>query len=70
MMRVLAPVLALQLYSPFLSAAREESTQHALEVETVSVFYVVLFVLAFIGMIVWFFVRLFLNEKKAGAEEK
>jgi hypothetical protein len=69
-MRVLAPALMLQLYSPILSAAREESAQQPLEVETVSIVYVVLFGVAFIGMIVGFFVRLFMNEKKAGTEEK
>jgi hypothetical protein len=36
----------------------------------VSIVYVVLFALAFVGMIVGFFIRLFMNEKKAGAEEK
>ena len=70
MMRVLAPALMLQLYSPLLSAAREETEQRPLEVETVSIVYVVLFAIAFIGMIVGFFIRLFMNEKKAGTEEK
>jgi predicted permease len=70
MMRVLAPALVFQLYSPLLSAAREESEQQPLEVETVSVIYVALFGIIFIGMIVGFFIRLFINEKKAETEEK
>jgi hypothetical protein len=70
MMRVLAPALMFQLYSPLLAAAREEAEQRPAEVETVSIVYVVLFALAFVGMIVGFFIRLFMNEKKAGAEEK
>jgi hypothetical protein len=70
MMRVLAPALVFQLYSPMLSAAREETEQRPLEVETVSVIYVALFVIVFIGMIAGFFIRLFMNEKKARTEEE
>ena len=70
MMRVLAPALMFQLYSPLLSAAREEAEQRPAEVETVSMVYVVLFGIAFVGMIVGFFIRLLMNDKKAQAEEK
>ena len=70
MMRVLAPALMFQLYSPLLSAARDEAEQRPAEVETVSIVYVVLFGLAFVGMIVGFFIRLFMNSKKTQTEEK
>ncbi|HKU70120.1 MAG TPA: hypothetical protein VJQ51_04715 [Burkholderiales bacterium] len=70
MMRVLAPALTFQLYSPLLSAAREQTEEQPLEVETVSVIYVVLFGIVFIGMIVGFFIRLFMNDKNAQTEEK
>ena len=70
MTRVLAPALMFQLYSPLLSAAREEAEQRPAEVETVSIVYVVLFGLAFAGMIVGFFIRVFMNDKKAQPEEK
>ena len=70
MMRVLAPALMFQLYSPLLSAAREEAEQRPAEVETVSIVWVALFGIAFAGMIVGFFIRLFMNDKKAKAEEK
>lgn len=69
MLRILAPALVFQLHSPWLSAAREETEQQLTEVETVSMIYVLLFAILFIGMIVGFLVRVFMNDKNAESEK-
>jgi len=59
--RLAAAVLAV-LSSPLFAAATEESTAASAPAETVSVVYVVLFGIVFVGMIVGFFVYLWWNE--------
>ena len=61
MKNVLASMFLFLLSSPLLAAVREEPVQAP--VETVSMVYVVIFGLLFVGMIVGFFIYLWMNDK-------
>lgn len=57
------------LQLPMLAAAQEREVANA-PVETVSMTYVLVFGLIFVGMIAGFFVYLFMNDRKAKAAQK
>ena len=62
MRHILSSIFLFVLSSPLLAALREEPA--AAPVETVSMVYVVVFGLLFVGMIVGFFIYLWMNDKK------
>lgn len=57
-------LLSLVLLMPSLALAAADEPAASAPAETVSMVYVALFGIIFIGMIVGFFVYLFMNEKK------
>ncbi len=69
MNKLLSTLLLLLLQLPLLAAAQERDVANA-PVETVSMVYVVIFGLIFVGMIVGFFIYLFMSDKKEGAAPK
>ena len=69
MNKLLSMLSLLLLQLPLLAAAQERDVSSA-PVETVSTVYVVIFGVIFVGMIVGFFIYLFMSDKKQGAEPK
>ena len=61
-MQKILSYLLLLLSSPLLAAVREEPAQSA-PVETVSTIYIVIFAVLFVGMIVGFFIYLWMHDK-------
>jgi hypothetical protein len=69
MQKFLPSIFLFLLSCPLLAAVREEPTQNA-PVETVSMVYVVIFGILFVGMIVGFFIYLWMNDKGEESKEK
>lgn len=68
MFRSLAAAALAVLSSPLFAAA-EESAAASAPVETVSVVYVIIFGIVFVGMIVGFFAYMWWNESRGKAED-
>ena len=69
MNKIFSTLLFFLLQFPLLLAAQEREAAAA-PVETVSMTYVVIFGVVFVGMIVGFFVYLFMNDKGEEAPKK
>lgn len=68
MQKFLPSIFLFLLSCPLLAAVREEPAQAP--VETVSMVYVVIFGILFVGMIVGFFIYLWMSDKGEGSKEK
>lgn len=62
MQSILSSLFLFLLSSPLLAAVREEPVQSA-PVETVSTVYIVIFGILFVGMIIGFFIYLWMSDK-------
>jgi hypothetical protein len=69
MNKLLSTLFVLLLQLPVLAAAQERDVASA-PAETVSMTYVVVFGIVFVGMIVGFFAYLFMNDKGEDATKK
>lgn len=69
MNKLLSMLFLFLLQLPLLAAAQERDVSSA-PVETVSMVYVVIFGVIFVGMIGGFFIYLFMSDKKEGTEPK
>jgi uncharacterized membrane protein (DUF485 family) len=69
MSKLLSTLFVLLLQLPVLAAAQEREVANA-PVETVSMGAVIAFGVIFVGMIVGFFIYLFMTDKKASEDSK
>ncbi|MBI3043796.1 MAG: hypothetical protein HYY78_13340 [Betaproteobacteria bacterium] len=69
MHKFLSAIILYLFCSPVLLAALKDMEAPSAPAETVDMVYVVLFGIIFIGMIVGFFVYLFMNERKAKSDK-
>jgi hypothetical protein len=69
MNKLLATLFVFLMQLPILAAAQEREVANA-PVETVSMTYVIIFGVIFVGMIAGFFVYLFMNDKGEEAVKK
>ena len=69
MKNFLASIFLFLLSSPLLAAIREEPAQNA-PVDTVSTVYIVIFGVLFVGMIVGFFIYLWMNDKSESQDKQ
>jgi len=70
MYRILLPLLAFLQSFPALAAMGDEGGAAAAPVDTVGTIYIVLFGIIFIGMIVGFFIYLWMSDDKKKPEDK
>ena len=68
MKRILSTLVFFLMQLPLLAAAQREAP--TAPVETVSMVYVVIFGLIFVGMIAGFFIYLFMSDKKEATTEQ
>ena len=69
MKNFLTSIFLFVLSSPLLAAVREEPAQNA-PVETVSMVYIVVFGVLFVGMIIGFFIYLWMNDKSESQDKQ
>jgi hypothetical protein len=67
MIKILSSIFLFLLSSPLLAVVRDEPA--SAPVETVSMVYVVVFGILFVGMIIGFFIYLWMNDK-GGSQDK